>query len=250
MGDGARAVTAELAALSRATAYPRLSPALPPTQDTAFLLREHGGGHGVHLDAAAPPAGLAQALRARRSARRFGGRPLTRGELGTLLGWGAGCGDGGGPQGAGGLVARRTYPSGGALYPVETHVVARAVDGLPPGVHRYQPAGDRLVARAVAPATEQLAAWLAPLDLAGVAALLVLTADWARPSLRRYGEKAFRLALLEAGHIGQAVALVGAALGLGVLPLCGFDDAALSRGCGLAYPRESVVYVLAIGAAP
>ncbi|TMQ27155.1 MAG: SagB/ThcOx family dehydrogenase [Deltaproteobacteria bacterium] len=75
----------------------------------------------------------------------------------------------------------------------------------------------------------------------GASLLVYLFMDFARPSLGKYGEKAYRMALFEAGHLAQNLLLVAAASGLAGVPLCGFDDEQLSLSAGLAFPQEAFI---------
>ena len=241
----------DLATLHAATtAGGALADPAPPAADSAFLLREYHGDGPVGLPAPREPAGsLAGALTSRRSAR--GDCTATFGveDLATLLAWGAGSrGVTALPHVAGGMAGHRTYPSGGALYMIETYVVALGITGLRSAAYRYQALPHRLVPVAAAPSPDALPHWLPECPLTSISALLVLAADWSRPSLTRYGGKAYRLALLEAGHIAQSVMLTCAAAGLDVLPVCGFDDGLVSIALGLEHPQETAVYLLAIGA--
>ena len=83
----------------------------------------------------------------------------------------------------------------------------------------------------------------------GAAFFVLLFLDFTRLSLSKYGKKAYRLALLEAGHLAQNVLLAASAFGLATLPVCGFDDEGISRTAGLRYPEQPVVYALAVGSA-
>lgn len=221
-----------------------------PAADTRLLLREYAGGQAVELaPAPAPALSLGDALRRRRSTRDFTAASIDLDTISALLAWGLGTGDAAGlPHAAGGLPGHRTYPSGGALYAVEAHLMAMRVSDLGAGVWRYQPLSHRLARRAAVPSPEQLTQLLAPCETSGLAAVVVLSADWSRPSLARYGQKAYRLATLEAGHMGQSVCLVATGLGLGSLGLCGFADQPLAIACGLEPPHEVVLYAIALGA--
>lgn len=224
-------------------------PLLDPGYELQRLLRDHAGDVALMLP---PPelehASLAAALRERRSIRRFNGRALTVAELGTLLGLGAGAVDGPPlPMAPMGPPGYRTYPSGGALYPIELLVHAMHVEGLDPGAYLYQVLSHRLTRFAAieqAPSVDEL---LRTNGVEGVSLLVYLFMDFARPCLGKYGEKAYRLALLEAGHVAQNLLLVAAALELAGVPLCGFDDERLSLSAGLSFPQEAIVYAIAIG---
>lgn len=234
-------VTAHLVDLHHRTVVAREALAAPAGEDDAFLAREAGVGHLVALpEGRLGLAPLADVLQARRSMQWFTGDPVPLDALATLLAWSAGTNRAGDRW--------RVHPSGGALYPVETHLLALRVDDLGPAVYRYRPAAHGLAKRAAAPPRAELERWLEGHPVGLMACLVLLTIDFSRPSLaRRYGGKAYRLALLEAGHIAQNVLLVGTALGLGGLPICGFADAALARAVGLAHPVEAILYVIGVG---
>ncbi len=216
--------------------------------DTAFLVRDAGGPY-IRLPAAVlGPTTLAAALRDRRTARGFRGAPLPLAELATLLGAAAGTSGGAGPDRLGALGPARSHPSGGACYPVETHVAAVDVTALEPAGYRYHPLAHALSRRAAASSPAALPRMFPDLSEAGPpAAVVVFTVDVARPSLHRYGGKAYRLALLEAGHIAQSLLLAAAALAVAGLPLCGFDEEAVARSVGLDEPGELAVYAVALG---
>jgi SagB-type dehydrogenase family enzyme len=240
-----------LAELHRQTTGPSEWPAVNPGLEAGRLLREFTGEGALTLP---PPslekARLADALRARRSVRRFGAGPFTTVDLATLLALGAGCGDTDAVAALlvpGGPPAGRTYPSGGALYPVDVLAYPLRVEAVPSGFYSYQALPHRLVPVAPAQPPDTLAGWLPNHPIAEASVLLLLSVDFARPSLGKYGERAYRLALLEAGHLAQNVLLVAAALGRAGLPICGFDDERLSVAAGLAFPNEAVVYILALG---
>ena len=73
-----------------------------------------------------------EALKARRTVRRFASRSLDLPQISQLLWATDGISD---PRGL------RTAPSAGATYPLEIYLVAgdRSVNGLAPGIYRYRP---------------------------------------------------------------------------------------------------------------
>jgi SagB-type dehydrogenase family enzyme len=186
-----------------------------------------------------PGCSLWSALDRRCSRRDFSGEGLPGAELATLLDAGYGTRDG----------QRRTVPSGGALYPFELHVAARAVAGLPPGVYRYDSELHALEEHELGdpwPALE--AACPLPGLLDGGAAVLLLLAVFGRTRFK-YGLRGYRFALLEAGHVVQNVALAAVALDLAALPLGGFYDAQVDDLVGADGVEESVVYGVVVGGA-
>ncbi|MEO7145897.1 MAG: SagB/ThcOx family dehydrogenase [Bryobacteraceae bacterium] len=241
----------ELAQLHQETVAGGAGPVASPMLETGRMFREMGGGHGVQLPYARETGvTLQEVLNTRRSCRAFRRLSLTVEQLGGVLSLAASAGGNGppSPKAPGGPPAHRPYPSGGALYPVEILVYPADVRGIAARFYNYQALAHRLVPSA-AKADENLKNFLAE-DTANEAAFFVLLfLDFTRLSLSKYGKKAYRLALLEAGHLAQNVLLAAAAFRLAALPLCGFDDDRLSRAAGLRYPDQPVVYVLAVGSA-
>jgi SagB-type dehydrogenase family enzyme len=76
--------------------------------------------------------------------------------------------------------------------------------------------------------------------------VIVISAEIAITA-RKYGPRAERYAVLEAGHAAQNVLLTAAALDLGAAPVGAFDDRALRRAVGLA-EDATPLYVIPIGA--
>jgi SagB-type dehydrogenase family enzyme len=184
-----------------------------------------------------PECSLWSALDRRRSGRTFSGGSLDVPRLATLLDAGYGARDGN----------RRTVPSGGALYPFELHVAARAVDGMPPGVYRYDPERHALEEHELGDPWPALdAACPLPGLLDGGSAVVLLLAVFGRTRFK-YGLRGYRFALLEAGHVVQNVALAAVALDLAVLPLGGFYDAQVDELVGADGVEESVVYAAVVG---
>lgn len=172
-------------------------------------------------------------LRGRRSVRDFADRPLALALLSELL-WAA--------QGISGAGGRRTAPSAGALYPLELHVVAERVEELPSGVWRYAPITHSLqstIARSVIDLLLRASGSQQALALAP--AVLAITAVQAR-SEAKYGARADRYVVFEAGAAAQNFALQAAALGLGTVVIGAFDDDAAALA--LQLPREERVLAL------
>ena len=155
------------------------------------------------------------ALQARKSRRSFaiGSLPLL--EVSQLL-WAA--------QGITRENGMRTAPSAGALYPLEVYLVAGLVDGLAAGVYRYQPQDHSLLAWRQGDQRQALAAAALGQSCIGKGAIsLVLTGVTARTA-RKYGQRAWRYVLIEAGHVGQNIYLQAAALDLGTVTVGAFND--------------------------
>lgn len=243
----------KLSELHRRTTLVSEWPLLSPVLETARILRESAGEGAIALPLPTfPNVCIADALHARRTARQFTGASMTASQLATILAMGAGLGamekqKAPLPLVPGGPPSRRTYPSGGGLYIVETIVYPQFVEGLEPQFYYYQVLPHRLIPFAPMQPRSLLLKLLNDHPVEDASVLFFLFVDFARVSLGKYGEKSYRLALLEAGHIAQNVLLLAAGLHLAGLPICGFYDNELSVVAGLAFPYEVVIYILALG---
>jgi SagB-type dehydrogenase family enzyme len=163
---------------------------------------------------------LLRVLHQRRSIRDFSRASLTLADAAALL-WAA--------QGVTHPDGLRTAPSAGALYPLETFLVAQRVEDLPIGVYHYLPDGHALavVPRAGTP-QDLAAAALGQECVERAAAVIVFTAEPVRTT-RKYGERGLRYVHLEAGHAAQNVCLAAVALGLGTVVVGAFDDDGVRR---------------------
>jgi len=196
-----------------------------------------------------PPAelgtmSLAEALATRRSRRTFGDRPLTVIELATLLhaAYGVSGDLAGTPQ------LLRTAPSGGALYPLELYLLPRRVAGLEASLYHYDPLRHAL--ERLGPLPIVMGSDLSPYGdlLDGCGAVIAITAMFWR-SRFKYGHRAYRFTLLEAGHVAQNALLAAASLGLAAVPLGGFYDRKVDALLGVDGLQEAALYLLPIGSA-
>ncbi len=180
-----------------------------------------------------------QALKSRRTIRRFANKPLTQGQLSQLL-WAAyGVTD---PRGL------RSAPSAGALYPLDIYVVVgeRQVSGLAAGVYHYLPEKQALepgrpgdLRSAVARAS-LYQAWMAEAPV-----MLVITGEYRRCQVK-YGERGVRYTHMESGHAGQNIFLQAEALGLGAGIVGAFENAAITQTLGLP-PAHDPLLIMPVG---
>jgi SagB-type dehydrogenase family enzyme len=185
---------------------------------------------------------LWQLLHSRRSRREFeAGRPLAAEKLSALL-WATQ-----GVTARYGDVLFRTAPSAGGLYPVETYLFVRAVEGIEPGIYHFRPhpfdleflkKGD--LARDVA------AAALGQRMVMAAQVTFIWTAIVER-SRWKYRQRAYRYIYLDAGHIGENLYLAAGALGLGVCAIGAFFDDKANDIIGVDGREETVIYLAAVG---
>ncbi|SOB86318.1 thiopeptide-type bacteriocin biosynthesis domain-containing protein [Streptomyces sp. 1331.2] len=194
-----------------------------------------------------PAVTLADALHTRRSTRGPLTGPLTAGALGGLL-WSAFAENPG--------TGHRPYPSAGALHTVRIRAVALAVDGLPAATYQCLPEHRSLRPIGPPPALDDLKALSSYLsrpaadpnaiDITEAPAVLAVYLDLGHLR-RRYGLRALRLGLLEAGHLAQNLLLTAAAFGLGTTPLGGLQDDLAHELLGLDDLEEPIQYLLPLG---
>ncbi|MGZ4148494.1 MAG: SagB/ThcOx family dehydrogenase [Actinomycetota bacterium] len=177
------------------------------------------------------PMSLEEALRGRRSVRSFTAEGLTFADRSQLL-WAA--------QGQTASWGGRTAPSAGGLYPLELYLAT--ADGL----WRYVADGHKVQVRT----PEDVRAGLAEASggqasVATAPAVFVVTAVLARTAAK-YGDRAERYVLLEAGHAAQNLLLQAGALGLGAVPVGAFDDGEVAAVLGLPSGEEPL-YLIPVG---
>ena len=172
---------------------------------------------------------LEEALGLRRSVREFAGGHLELADVAQLL-WAA--------QGVTDPRGYRAAPSAGALYPLELYVAVGDVQGLRPGVYRYEPELHALTMTQDGDRRRRLRA--AALDqeyLEQAAAVLVISALYARTA-GRYGARADRYVHMESGHAAQNVYLQAAARDLATVLIGAFQDRRVQEALGLPSDHE------------
>lgn len=181
------------------------------------------------------------ALTNRRSHRSFQAGTLTLDEISTLLlrsyGVSARTGD----------LIHRPVPSGGGLYPLDLYVLQCEGGAIDAGVYHYHVGGHYLQRINAGCDRGTLEATSIYPEIVGQAPLLIaLVADMSRTRIK-YGERAYRLALLEAGHVSQNLYLLTQALGLGAVALDGFYDDRLNALLDIDGVVEIALLALAVG---
>jgi SagB-type dehydrogenase family enzyme len=185
------------------------------------------------------PVSVEQALKSRRTIRRFANKPLTLGQLSQLL-WAA--------YGVTAPRGLRTAPSAGALYPLDIYAVVgeRQVSGLAAGLYHYLP--DKPALAPLRPGDLRPAVARASLHqtwMAEAPVLLVISGEYRRCQVK-YGERGIRYTHMESGHAAQNIFFQVEALGLGAGIVGAFDNAALSQTLGLP-PAHDPLLILPVG---
>jgi SagB-type dehydrogenase family enzyme len=188
-----------------------------------------------------------QTLHARRTQRRFSAAGVSVQNIATLLQttWGV--------QGYieskyFGPLPLKTSPSGGARNPIEVYLMALKVTGLDAGVYHYD-TRDHALDRICSAATPQMArAYCADQPyVAGAAALFIMTGVFARTMWKYHHPRAYRVVLLDAGHLGQTFCLTATRMGLAPFSTAALKDSLIENDLGIDGISESVLYVTGVG---
>lgn len=197
-----------------------------------------------------PDAEFIRVLLARKTHRQFSKQAVTLQAVSQLLSlvWGV----------AGylhspvfGKLLHKTSPSAGARHPGEVYLMALRVKGLRPGLYHYHPAHhylEKLSTRAT-----RNKAWLycaRATHARKAAALFLMTAVFRRTMWKYQLARAYRVVLLDAGHLCQTFCLVATWLGLAPFCTAALKDTLIEKDLGIDGIRESVLYVAGVGLPP
>ena len=147
-----------------------------------------------------------------------------------------------------GKLPYKTSPSGGARHPVEVYLMALRVDDLETGIYHYQ-ARDHLLEKLDVKASSRSArAYCADqLHAAEAAALFIMTAVFSRTMWKYHNPRAYRVVLLDAGHLCQTFCLTATRMGLAPFSTAALKDTLIEKDLGLDGISESVLYVAGVG---
>jgi SagB-type dehydrogenase family enzyme len=137
-------------------------------------------------------------------------------------------------------------PSGGARNPFELYVYARNVVNLEPGFYHYASLGHDLglIRAGEVDVAEMLAGQQWP---ARAAAIVFLVANFPRSMWKYHLASAYRVVLMEAGFIGQNIALAATHHGLSAIPSGAFAESVIESYLGTPPVEASVMLSLNIG---
>ncbi len=180
---------------------------------------------------------LEEAILRRRSVRDFKAMPLRISEVSQLL-WAA--------QGITGTLGRRTFPSAGALYPLELYIVSGDVENLPAGIYKYMPGRHELLKIKEGDVRKDLRdAALGQSSIKRAAAVIVMSGVYERTTAQ-YGERGVRYVHMEAGHAAQNVYLQTVSLGLGTVVIGAFHDEEIRKVMNMS-ENERPLYLMPVG---
>lgn len=144
----------------------------------------------------------------------------------------------------------RAVPSAGALYPLEVYVVALNVDGLDAGIYHYDPLRDVLEVLRRGDVRTELAHVMPMERLAAKAGCALAITGMLWRSRFKYGQRAYRFTLFEAGHLAQNLLLASEALEVSAVPIGGFYDRRLAALLDVDGLNEVPLYLFPAGVRP
>lgn len=150
-------------------------------------------------------------------------------------------------------VVKKTSPSGGALHPTEAYLVVQRVEGIAYGLYHYR-AGEHALQRLAWEGTlEELNAF-ARLAVVGqqwfadAHVLVVLAPRFARNFWKyRNHSKAYRVCILDVGHLSQTLFLSATEQGLGAFITAAINEVDIEQAFGLTGYVEGPLAVCGFG---
>jgi SagB-type dehydrogenase family enzyme len=188
-----------------------------------------------------------ETLHARRTHREFARGKISLGQVSRLLQttWGI---QGYFHSDVFGELPYKTSPSGGSRHPGEVYLMALGVDGLERGMYHYEAKGNRLARLPVKVSPRIASQYCANQSYFGeAAALFIMTAVFPRTMWKYGGARAYRVVLLETGHLCQTFCLTATRLGLAPFSTAALKDTLIEKDLGIDGISESVLYVAGVG---
>jgi SagB-type dehydrogenase family enzyme len=190
---------------------------------------------------------LPKILVERRTWRRYGKRAVTLRSLSTLLGYTWAVQRWMHLHG-GHRFPLKTSPSGGACHSIEVYVAALNVAGLKRGLYHYD-SDEHGLYRLSDASRAMLRRYLPSQPIfSTAAAAFFMTAVFPRVQWKYRSPRAYRVVLMETGHLCQTFCLVATWLGLAPFCTAALGDSAIESDLGIDGLTETVLY--AAGASP
>ena len=186
-----------------------------------------------------------QALAERRSRRNYTEQALSAEQLSQLL-WAAYgvTNPRQSPALRGGL---RTAPSAGALYPFEVYAVVGNVEGVEPGLYKYDAKEHRIIRTIDRDIREEFAAVALNQSFIKKAPVSIFYSAIFSRMTKKYGDRGReRYVCMDLGHSAQNIYLQAEALGLGTCAIGAFHDEQVAKLLKLT-EEEEPLYIMTIG---
>jgi SagB-type dehydrogenase family enzyme len=225
----------------------RLKSILPKTPAPKIFKTIMGSKTALPRVRAFPDSEFIRVLMARKTHRQFSKQPVTLETVSQLLRlvWGV---TGYLHPPTFGKLLRKTSPSGGARHPGEVYLMALRVKGLRPGLYHYHPGHHHLerINKNATPGKARLYCGHQRY-VRNAAALFLMTAVFRRTMWKYRFARAYRVVLLDAGHLCQTFCLVATWLGLAPFCTAALKDTLIEEDLGIDGIGESVLYIAGVG---
>jgi len=178
-----------------------------------------------------------EAINKRRSIRNFIQKPISLKELSCLLHYASGLTKG----------RFRAAPSAGALYPIEIYPVIHQVDGIKSGIYHYSIEDHSLELLKEGDYQERISQYCLGQEFVGKCAVVfIISAIFARTKWK-YGHRAYRFVLIEAGHISENIYLSALSMGLGACAVGAFFDDPINKELNIDGIKEAAIHITVVG---
>lgn len=186
---------------------------------------------------------LSRIIAERKSRRKYTPKPLSLEELSFLLWATQGIRKAGGSS-----TAYRNVPSAGARHSFESYLFVRNVVNLESALYRFLPLENELLLIKPVPDMElQLSDAAFGQKFVGLGSV---TFVWSCIPYRmewRYGPTAYRVILMDVGHVCQNLYLSCQAIGAGTCAVAAYDQEAMDDLIGLDGKDEFAIYLAPVG---
>jgi len=187
---------------------------------------------------------LLQTMAKRRTIRAALPEPVTLKQVSDCLF--AGLGITGETENITGKLPLGMTPSGGARNPYEAYLFARNVEGLVPGIYHYS-ALEHTLGRMGDLGDVSFSHLVGGQDWGDdKPCMIVLCAQLERTMWKYADANAYRVVLIEAGHIGQNIMLAATEHGLTAIPTGALNQTEIKSRLGLTKITHSPIYCLAL----
>lgn len=145
-------------------------------------------------------------------------------------------------------VGLRPVPSAGGRHPFETYLVVLNVEGLKKGIYRYLPLEHKIIfIKEEDSLDEKIVEGVNKQKFAGNAAVTFIWACIPYRTEWRYADRTYKIALLDAGHIGQALYLACETIGLGTCAIASYNQKLIDDLIDIDGEDEFAVYISPVG---
>jgi SagB-type dehydrogenase family enzyme len=226
--------------------FDRLKSVLPKTPQPK-IFKTVTGAKKLLPSRTFPDSEFIRVLMARKTHRRFSDQELKLETVSQLLSlvWGV---NGYLYSPRFGKLLHKTSPSAGARHPGEVYLMALRVEGLSSGLYHYHPVHHHLETIRTTATREKAWLYCARQNFAkNAGALFLMTAVFRRTMWKYHHARAYRVVLLDAGHLCQTFCLVATWLGLAPFCTAAIKDTLIEEDLGIDGIGESVLYVAGVG---